>query len=121
MASAARPDVVLLDIVLPGMNGYQVARRLREKSEFKTVTLCALTGFTRTEADHQCQQQTGFDRYYVNLETPLPAHGGTAHVCKIPLDKVPRSGWQPQACRNRRRYRRILLRMCAWSALGLRE
>jgi CheY-like chemotaxis protein len=65
MASASRPDVVLLDIGLPGMDGYQVARHLREKPEFKTVTLCALTGFTPSEADCQRQQETGFDHYYV--------------------------------------------------------
>jgi PAS domain S-box-containing protein len=74
MATASRPDVVLMDIGLPGMDGYQVARRLREKPEFKTVTLCALTGFTPSPADRQRQQQTGFDHYYikpVNLETLL--------------------------------------------------
>lgn len=74
MASVSRPDVVLLDIGLPGMDGYQVARRLREKPEFKTVTLCALTGFTPSEADRQRQQETGFDHYYVKplkLETLL--------------------------------------------------
>ena len=74
MASASRPDVVLLDIGLPGMDGYQVARHLRAKPEFKSVTLCALTGFTPSEADRQRQQQTGFDHYYVkpvSLETLL--------------------------------------------------
>ncbi len=35
MASAFRPEVVLLDIGLPGMDGYQVAKRLRERPEFK--------------------------------------------------------------------------------------
>jgi two-component system CheB/CheR fusion protein len=65
MASASRPDLVLLDIGLPGMDGYQVARRLREKPEFQTVTLCAVTGFTPSEADRQRQQQTGFDHYFV--------------------------------------------------------
>ncbi len=65
MASAFRPDVVLLDIGLPGMDGYEVARRLREKPEFKALTLCAVTGFTPSEADCQRQQQTGFDHYYV--------------------------------------------------------
>jgi two-component system CheB/CheR fusion protein len=74
MATASRPDVVLLDIGLPGMDGYQVARRLRQMPEFKTVTLCALTGFTPSEADRERQQQTGFDHNYVkpvNLQTLL--------------------------------------------------
>ncbi len=74
MASACRPDVVLLDIGLPGMDGYQVAQRLREKPEFKNVMVCALTGYTPSEADRQRQQQTGFDHYYVKpvvLETLL--------------------------------------------------
>jgi CheY-like chemotaxis protein len=74
MASACRPDVVLLDIGLPGMDGYQVAQRLREKPEFKTVMVCALTGYTPSDADPQRQQQTGFDHYFVkpvSLETLL--------------------------------------------------
>jgi two-component system CheB/CheR fusion protein len=65
MATACRPDVVLLDIGLPGMDGYQVAQRLREKPEFKDVTVCALTGYTPSEADRQRHQQTGFDHYLV--------------------------------------------------------
>jgi PAS domain S-box-containing protein len=74
MASAFRPDVVLLDIGLPGMDGYHVAQRLREKLEFKNVVLCALTGYTPSEADQQRQQQTGFDHHFikpVSLETLL--------------------------------------------------
>ncbi len=65
MASAVHPDVILLDIGLPGMDGYQVAKRIREQPEYKSVVLCALTGFTPTEADRQRQQETGFDHYYV--------------------------------------------------------
>ncbi len=74
MASASRPDVVLLDIGLPGLDGYQVAQRLRQKPEFKDVTVCALTGYTPSEADRHRQQQTGFDHYFVKpvrLETLL--------------------------------------------------
>ena len=65
MVSFARPDVVLLDIGLPGMDGYQVADRLRERPEFKDVVMCALTGHTPSEADQQSRQKTGFDHYYV--------------------------------------------------------
>ncbi len=65
MAAGFRPDVVLLDIGLPGFDGYQVARRLRERPEFKDVVICALTGYTPSEADRQRQQETGFDHYFV--------------------------------------------------------
>jgi len=65
MAVISRPDVVLLDIGLPGMDGYQVARHLRERPEFKDVMMCALTGYTPSEADRQRQQETGFNHYYV--------------------------------------------------------
>jgi PAS domain S-box-containing protein len=65
MASTSRPDLVLLDIGLPGMDGYQVAKHLREKPEFKDVMLCALTGYTPSEADRHRQQETGFNHYYV--------------------------------------------------------
>ena len=74
MALASRPDAVLLDIGLPGMDGWQVARRLREKPEFKTVMVCAMTGFTPSPADLERQQETGFDHYCVKpvaLETLL--------------------------------------------------
>ena len=65
MARTSRPEIVLLDIGLPGMDGYEVARRLREDPEFKDVILCALTGYTPSDADRQRQQETGFDHYYV--------------------------------------------------------
>jgi len=65
MALVFQPDVVLLDIGLPGMDGYQVAKRLRERPEFKDVMMCALTGYTPSEADRQRQQETGFNHYYV--------------------------------------------------------
>ena len=65
MASASRPDVVLLDIGLPGMDGYQVAKRLREGPGFRGVMLCALTGYTPSEADRLRHQESGFDHYFV--------------------------------------------------------
>ncbi len=73
-ASAFRPAVVLLDIGLPGMDGYHVAQQLRERPEFKGVTLCALTGYTPSEADRVRAPQAGFDHYLVkpvSLETLL--------------------------------------------------
>jgi CheY-like chemotaxis protein len=65
IAMSARPDVVLLDIGLPRMDGYQVATQLRSKPEFKNVVICALTGFTPSEADRRRQQETRFNHHYV--------------------------------------------------------
>jgi PAS domain S-box-containing protein len=65
VVQAFRPDVVLLDIGLPGMDGYEVARHLRERPDFQDVRICALTGHTPSEADQRRQQETGFDRYFV--------------------------------------------------------
>jgi len=65
VAPAFQPNVVLLDIGLPGMDGYQVAQRLREKPEFKNVLLCALTGWTPSDADRDRPQQAGFDHHFV--------------------------------------------------------
>jgi PAS domain S-box-containing protein len=82
MASAHRPDLVLLDIGLPGMDGYQVAQRLREKPEFQSVMLCALTGYTPSAADRDRQQHTGFDHHFVKplrLETLLELLKTVAH------------------------------------------
>jgi CheY-like chemotaxis protein/two-component sensor histidine kinase len=65
VASAFRPNVVLLDIGLPGMDGYQVAQRLRSEPIFKDVLLCALTGWSPSEADHDRPQKAGFDHHFV--------------------------------------------------------
>ena len=44
MADEFKPDVALIDIGLPGMNGYEVARRLRAQSQFQNMLLIAQTG-----------------------------------------------------------------------------
>lgn len=75
LALAFRPQVLLLDIGLPEMDGRQVAMRLREMPEFRDVMICALTGYSPTEQDQQDPRQTGFDHYYVkpvDLSTLLP-------------------------------------------------
>ena len=58
------PDVVLLDIGLPEMDGYEVARRIREQSAFAGLRLVALTGYGQTE-DRQRTRAAGFDDHLV--------------------------------------------------------
>jgi CheY-like chemotaxis protein len=59
------PDVVLCDLGLPGIDGYEVAHALRAMPQFKSTLLCALTGFTPSEADRDRPQQAGFDHHFV--------------------------------------------------------
>ena len=64
LAQSFTPDVVLLDIGLPRMNGYEVARRLRHSLLRKGVTLIALTGYGQAE-DRERAQAAGFDAHLV--------------------------------------------------------
>jgi PAS domain S-box-containing protein len=64
MATAWRPDVVLLDIGLPRMDGYEVARRLRADTSAPPMRLVALTGYGRPE-DLQRSAAAGFDGHLV--------------------------------------------------------
>ena len=59
-----RADVVLLDIGMPEMDGYEVARRIRERHEFGDVTLIALTEW-RQEDDRRRTHEAGFDHHLV--------------------------------------------------------
>lgn len=59
-----QPDVVFLDIGMPGMDGYEVARRLRADSKFDRVCLAALTGWGQAE-DRRRTADAGFDHHIV--------------------------------------------------------
>jgi CheY-like chemotaxis protein len=61
---ALTPDIVLLDIGLPGMDGYEVARRLRAEPSLDGVCLVALTGYG-SEVDRQRSTEAGFDAHLV--------------------------------------------------------
>jgi signal transduction histidine kinase/ActR/RegA family two-component response regulator len=58
------PDIMLLDIGMPGMDGYEVARRVRERSELNDVTLVALTGWGQDE-DRRRSRSAGFDHHLI--------------------------------------------------------
>lgn len=63
-AATFRPDVVLLDIGLPGLDGYQVAERLREDPTMQGVTLIAASGYGQEE-DRRRSMEAGIDRHLV--------------------------------------------------------
>ena len=54
-----RPDVALIDLMMPGMDGYELASRLREHDDFKNLLLIAITGLG-DEANRRLAQEAGF-------------------------------------------------------------
>jgi PAS domain S-box-containing protein len=69
-AREQQPEVVLLDIGLPGLDGYQVARRLREEVGLRHVLLVAMTGYGQPE-DRRRSQEAGIQYHFVKPVEPL--------------------------------------------------
>ena len=63
-ASEYRPDVVLMDIGMPGMSGHEVAQKLRETPAMREVILIAMTGYGR-QVDREQSRAAGFDHHLV--------------------------------------------------------
>jgi CheY-like chemotaxis protein len=63
-ASAWRPAVILLDLGMPGMDGFEVARQLRADTAMAGVKLIALTGWSQDE-DRQRTRDAGFDHHLI--------------------------------------------------------
>jgi CheY-like chemotaxis protein/two-component sensor histidine kinase len=84
-ATRLRPDLILLDIGMPGYDGYEVARRIRSLPWGRQTTLVALTGWGQ-ETDRKCSNEAGFDAHWVkplelnrlwNLLQALPTLGAS--------------------------------------------
>jgi PAS domain S-box-containing protein len=68
-ASAFHPEVVLCDIGMPGMDGYEVARRLRAQQAADAPLLVAVTGYGQAE-DLRRSAEAGFDHHFVKPVDP---------------------------------------------------
>jgi CheY-like chemotaxis protein len=81
-ALAFAPDLVVLDIGLPGMNGYQIARAMRAQPALRNAMIVACTGYGQ-EDDRLRVQEAGFDKHLVkpvrvtDLENILSAMAGS--------------------------------------------
>jgi len=82
LETAARhmPEVALLDIGMPLLDGYEVARRIRAQEWGKAVTLVALTGWGQ-ESDRRRSQDAGFDTHLVK---PLDLEKLNALLARLP-------------------------------------
>jgi len=69
LADQTRPDVALIDIGLPDIDGYEVARHLRAKHNGRRISLVAVTGFGQPE-DQQRAIDAGFDAHIVKPVNP---------------------------------------------------
>jgi signal transduction histidine kinase len=82
-----RPSVVLLDIGMPGMDGYEVARRTRQEQQDSSPTIIALTGWGQEE-DRKRSKEAGIDYHLVkpvapdDLQTLLASLDSTGKVSK---------------------------------------
>jgi CheY-like chemotaxis protein len=77
-AHAFKPDVVLCDIGLPGMSGYEVARTIRADPTLSSTILVAVTGYALPQ-DRRSAAEAGFDQH---LSKPLSAEQLEAVVAR---------------------------------------
>ena len=85
MAAQFQPDIVLLDIGMPGLNGYEVARRMRALERRRPLRIVAITGWDQ-EADRTRSREAGFDLHLVKPVDPnlltrlLSGNGNNGHT-----------------------------------------
>jgi CheY-like chemotaxis protein len=82
-AQAFRPDLVLLDIDMPGLDGYTTCRRIREQPWGQDIVIIALTGWGQ-ESDRRKTEEAGFDRHFVK---PVAAAALLDVLSKVPIGK----------------------------------
>jgi len=63
-AATFRPEVILLDIGLPKLNGYEACRQIRQQPWGKDIVIVALTGWGQDE-DRRKSQEAGFDGHLI--------------------------------------------------------
>jgi CheY-like chemotaxis protein len=74
MIGELRPELVFLDLGMPGMDGYEVARHIRKMPGLEKVILAALTGWGQQE-DRKRTSEAGFDHHLVKPLEPKVLQG----------------------------------------------
>jgi DNA-binding response OmpR family regulator len=69
LAAAFRPDVLLLDMLMPDVSGFEVARQMRRQDRLRPCFIIAITG--RTDAPHRCKcYESGVDLFLIKPVAP---------------------------------------------------
>ncbi len=84
LAEAFRPEVILLDIGMPRLNGYDAARRIRERPWGADTLIVAVTGWGQEE-DRRLSKHAGFDRHMVK---PLELSAIEKLLASLPLPRA---------------------------------
>jgi signal transduction histidine kinase/CheY-like chemotaxis protein len=98
---ASRPEVVLCDVGLPGMDGYAVARTIRSDPELRGILLVALTGYAGPE-ERELSARAGFDAH---LAKPADLEHLTALLALSPGSPLPPTPKRHQGVVTSGRYR----------------
>ena len=69
LAEELRPEILLVDIGLPGIDGYEVAKRLRTKPELRASTIVAVSGYGQPK-DKERAIEAGFDTHLTKPVSP---------------------------------------------------
>ncbi len=90
VAESFLPEVVLLDIGMPGIDGYEVARRLRQMTSLKSALIIAQTGWGQ-ENDRRRSTEAGFDHHFTK---PIDCTALEKLLASMPRNQPARSGSQ---------------------------
>jgi len=86
VANQFAPDVIFMDIGLPVMNGYAVARTLRDQPEFSHVHIAAVTGWGQEE-DRRKAREAGFDSHFTKPLSPATVEDLLATIARAPSNR----------------------------------
>jgi len=67
-----KPDIILLDLILPGMDGFEVLKKIKEKANLNKVPIIILSNLGQSE-DIKRGEELGADDYFVKANTSLSA------------------------------------------------
>ena len=83
MALSGRPDLIIMDIQIPGMNGLEVTRKLRENSAFSRIPIIAVSAYAM-KGDREKAIEAGCNAY---LSKPFNIHELTGLIAEMLLQR----------------------------------